>query len=158
MNAEIIYLAERPGIINTIARWLYDEFYYLIPGKSIDYVIESLQGRLNYDKVPLSIVALNNNEILGTVSLKIDDMDICENLTPWLASLFVNKVYRDNGIGTLLVKSIQEIARHLGYEELFLYTPGASEFYRRIGWITLEELKYKSKDVVIMNYSFKSDH
>jgi predicted N-acetyltransferase YhbS len=152
MNARIKYLAEKPETIDIIARWLHDEFQYLVPGKSIGDVVELLHDRLNRDKLPLGIVALRNDEILGTVSLKISDMDIRDNLSPWMAGLYVDKKYRNRGIGALLVKSIQEIARQFGYKELFLYTPGASGFYERIGWTTLEELTYKTKDVVIMNY------
>lgn len=153
MDVQIKYLAEKPEAIDIIARWLYDEFQYLVPGKSIDDVEELLHDRLNRDKLPLAIVALRDDEILGTVSLKISDMDIRDNLSPWMAGLYVDKKYRNNGIGTLLVKSIQEIARQFAYKELFLYTPGASDFYKRTGWMTIEELTYKSKDVVIMNYA-----
>jgi predicted N-acetyltransferase YhbS len=153
MNIQIKYLAEKPETIDIITRWLYDEFHYLIPGKSIGDVAESLRARLNHDRLPLGIVALRDDDILGTVSLKISDMDIRDNLSPWMAGLYVDKKFRNNGIGTLLVKSIQEIARQFAYKELFLYTPGASDFYKRIGWTTLEELTYKSTDVVIMNYA-----
>jgi predicted N-acetyltransferase YhbS len=153
MNVEIKYLAEKPEAIDIISRWLYDEFGFLIPGKTVDNVKESLQARLNHDILPLSIVAMDNDAVIGTASLKISDMDIRDDLTPWLAGLYVDKTQRNKGVGTLLVKSIQEIARQFGYEALFLYTPGASGFYERIGWRALEELTYKSKDVVIMNYA-----
>ena len=56
---------------------------------------------------------------------------------------------------TLLVKTIQEKARQLGYSDLFLYTPDASGFYARMGWMTLEELTYKSHNVTIMNYALQ---
>jgi predicted N-acetyltransferase YhbS len=152
MNTRIKYLAEKPETIEIIARWLYDEFHYLVPGKSLDDVVKSLYARLNRDTLPLGIVALRNDEIIGTVSLKTSDMDIRDNLSPWMAGLYVDKKFRNNGIGRLLVKSIQEIARQFGYNEVFLYTPGASGFYKRIGWAVREELTYKSTNVVIMNY------
>jgi N-acetylglutamate synthase-like GNAT family acetyltransferase len=147
------YLADVPEAIPVIARWLYDEFHYLIPERPIDYVIESLNTRLNYNKIPLSIIALKEHEIIGTVSLKMTDMDIRDNLTPWLASLFVNNEYRHNGVGTFLVKSVQEIAKQIGIKELFLYTPNSWDFYKKIGWTIIERLEYKSRDVVIMKYS-----
>lgn len=149
-NITIEYLADVPEVIPVISKWLYDEFNYLIPGKTLEYVIESLQARLNHDIIPLSIVAFENNEILGTVSLKISDMDIRNNLQPWLAGLFVNVKYRNNGVGSFLVKSIEKIAKQLGENELYLYTPNASDFYNRIGWLNFEELEYKSNKVVIM--------
>jgi len=155
MKALITYLAEKPETIDTIARWLYDEFHYLIPGKSLADVTASLHDRLNRDRLPLGMVAMLNGEVIGTVSLKPHDMDIRENLSPWLAGLYVDKKFRNGGIGTLLVKTIQEKARHLGYGDLFLYTPSASGFYARMGWTSIEELTYNSHDVTIMNYALQ---
>ena len=42
------------------------------------------------------------------------------------------------------------IAKKTGITELFLYTPNACDFYKRIGWTIVEELQYMSRDVVIM--------
>ncbi len=146
----IEYLADRPEAIPVIARWLHDEFRDFIPGKPVEYVIEMLHGRLNHDAIPLGILAIADGEIIGTVSLKDHDMDIRNDLTPWLASLYVNGKYRNRGVGRYLVQTIQDIARKFGVRELYLYTPEAECFYGRIGWIRLEQVTYHSKDVVIM--------
>jgi predicted N-acetyltransferase YhbS len=153
VNVEIAYLADRPEAIDIVTRWLYDEFSYLVPGKTVGDVKVSLMARMNRDVLPLSIVASDGGEVAGTASLKLGDMDTRDDLSPWLAGLYVDRTRRNRGVGTLLVKSIQEIARQFGYGELYLYTPGASGFYHGIGWKTLEEATYKSRKVVIMNYA-----
>ena len=144
------FLADVPDCIPLLAQWLYDEFHYLIPGKTVEYVIESLHTRINVNKLPLCMVAFQNNEPCGTVSIKISDMDIREYLSPWLASLYVSKTHRSSGIGTYLVKSIQDVCRQLNNHEMFLYTPNAELFYSRLGWKQLEKVSYRNTDVTIL--------
>ncbi len=119
-------LADHPGFVPVIARWLFDEFGYLIPGKTLPCVEESLRARMNRDRIPLCLVALRGVAPVGTVSLKESDMDSRTELTPWLAGLFVRPDLRGAGLGARLVGAIMEEASRLGAHELFLYTPSAA--------------------------------
>src|SRR4051812_20450451 len=55
------------------------------------------------DSIPLTLVAAEGNEPVGSVSLVESDLTGWDHLTPWLASLYVRPDWRGQGIGKLLV-------------------------------------------------------
>jgi N-acetylglutamate synthase-like GNAT family acetyltransferase len=57
---------------------------------------------------------------LGTVSLKIHDMDTRLDLTPWLSGLYIAESRREQGIGTTLVNVIERKAKELSARKLYL--------------------------------------
>jgi N-acetylglutamate synthase-like GNAT family acetyltransferase len=146
----IEYLADHPGCIPTLGRWFFSEWEPLYGGKSIDDVTASIRERLNYDKLPLALVAVEGGAVVGTVCLKEHDMDIREDLSPWLAGLYVAAAYRRRGFGTQLVTSAVEKARVLGVSSLFLYTPNQEQFFAKRGWSVFERALYKGVNVVVM--------
>lgn len=46
---------------------------------------------------------------------------------------------RGCGVGSALVRAIEDEARHRGITRLFLYTSEAKSFYAARGWIVLDE-------------------
>lgn len=56
----------------------------------------------------------------------------------WLALVYTKPEYRKNGYGVMLCKYIQDHARKLGIDELYLFTDTAEPFYERLGWEQFE--------------------
>ena len=77
-------------------------------------------------------------------------MDTRTELAPWLAGIYVERNQRRKGIGSKLVRTLEGIAKDLGAQRLYLYTPQSAGFYTRLGWDEYEITAYKGQGVTIM--------
>jgi predicted N-acetyltransferase YhbS len=122
-----------------------------VPNISIEQVEAKFRTHLNDEKLPLAFVVLDDNVPIGMCSLRKND-GIRENLEPWLGSLIVSRAYQGQGIGKLLIESIKDKAKELGFHMLYLFTfdPTLPEYYRRQGWEDIGQDQFKSHDVTVM--------
>ncbi len=147
---EIAYLADHKEVIPLLARWFYQEWAYLHPGRSLADVEQLIGARTNTNKIPVALVAFDNQELLGTVCLKVHDMDTRPDLSPWLAGLYVSAPRHRQGIGAALVSSIEKKAYELGVKMLYLYTPESEIYYSNLGWQVKERPQYHGYPVSLM--------
>ena len=150
---DIRYLVDCRQVIPQIARWLFDEWGRLLPGMSIEGGITRLQERLRRDQRPLTMVAMEAEVAIGTVSLVPFDMETRPDLSPWLASLYVAPDLRRCGIGSALIVAVVREAKRLGIDSLFLFTDSSQALYAKHGWQTVESCLYHNRAVVIMRKS-----
>jgi len=146
---KIVNLKAVPSELPVLAKWHQQEWADLNPGKSLKDRINKMQAYLENGFVPSTYVAIAD-ELLGSAAIVKCDMDTRAELEPWLASVYVAKSQRGNGIGTALVKHIMQKAAHNGIERLYLFTPGQKEFYQGLGWQYLEQTQYHDQQVTIM--------
>ncbi len=146
-------LAHHPDAIPTLAHWFYEEWSHLYPGRTLQNFADSMAERVNTDRIPLALVAFEGQELIGTICLKVHDMDTRTDLSPWLAGLFVKKEWRSQGVGTRLVRAVEAKAIELGLQRLYLWTPGSERFYAALGWSTTQRTVYQGCEVVIMEKS-----
>jgi N-acetylglutamate synthase-like GNAT family acetyltransferase len=147
---QIGYLADHKDFISTLANWHHQEWSYLRPEESKEARIERLRGCCGHKEIPTVVIAFTDGELLGSAMLVAHDMDTRTDLSPWLAGVFVAAEQRRRSIGGALVQRIIEEARGLGVQRLYLYTPGAEEFYARRGWSLVERTNYHEADVTVM--------
>lgn len=147
---DIAYLADHKEVIPALARWFYQEWAYLHPDRTLEDVERLIGERTNTTKIPVALVAFEGGELLGTVCLKVHDMDTRLDLTPWLAGLYVAAPWRRKGIGTALVSAIEKKAHELQVEKLYLFTPESEGFYSRLGWHVYERTEYHGHPATIM--------
>lgn len=157
-EVRIAPLTEFADWIPDIAQWLHAEWRDLYPGGYTPAdVATALHGRLQTHQIPLALVAVANETVVGIVSLKVSDMDTRPGLMPWLAGLYVVPTHRGLGIGTRLVRAVLAKARELQVETLYLYTPGAESFYTTLGWRLLERTHYQEIPVTVMYYALQAE-
>lgn len=149
---EITFLKQHTDSIPLIAEWYYREWkaIYAASGMSFEDVKRAIAGRANTDRIPLAVVALDGGRVIGTGCLKVHDMDTRTELTPWLAGIYVELKQRRKGIGSKLVSTLEGIAKNLGIQRLYLYTPQSAGFYTRLGWAEYERTTYKGQGVTVM--------
>jgi hypothetical protein len=84
----IEFLADNYHLSGIIEKWYKDEWYqYYGLGGSGD-ARKEIRGCCNRDKLPIVLVATDNDAIYGTVALKMKSASHT-NLTPWLTALYV---------------------------------------------------------------------
>ncbi len=147
---EIENINNYPAYIPIVAEWLYNMWGWKIPGGSVSNAEKALMERPDHTGIPLSFVAIQNYEPIGVARLIKHDMDTRKELSPWLASVFVVKQFRNNGVGkALCVNAISE-ANKIGFHILYLFTPDKEAFYKKQGWEIVEQKIYRNEDVSIM--------
>jgi GNAT superfamily N-acetyltransferase len=153
-GSEIIldYLSNWPDRIPELAGYAYDEWRALFESKGQNYedALSSYRERAKIDSLPLALVALHDGNVIGTASIKINDLDIRPEITPWLGGVFVVPQWRRRGIATHLIRRAIEEAHRLHLSELYLWTPSARSLYERLGWSELERLKYCGYEISVM--------
>ena len=149
----IEYLSDHPEALPILAEWQHAEWGYVRPGDTLEKRTARLRGFSNGDRIPLTVVALDGNEVLGSASLIEHDMETRMELTPWLAGVYVGEQYRRRGIGAALVRRIMAEAKRLKVPLLYLYTVHSEKFYAALGWKLMERTSYREHEVVIMTYS-----
>jgi predicted N-acetyltransferase YhbS len=147
---KIINLAEAPQHIPRIAQWHHAEWGYLNPGATVGDRIEKMQRYLKGSSIPVMYIAVDGNELLGTAALVESDMDSHPELTPWLASVYVNAVYRRRGIGAALVNKVAEVSKQQGTKALYLFTPDQEHFYAGLGWQYIANESYRGGNATLM--------
>ena len=146
----IEYLSDCPEALPTLATWQHAEWGHLRPNDTLEKRMVRLRGFATGDQIPLTVVALDENEVLGSASLIHHDMETRMELTPWLAGVYVGEQYRRRGIGAELVRRIMAEAARLKVPLLYLYTVHSEKFYAALGWTLLERTSYREHNVVIM--------
>ena len=152
---EIINLQQRPDVLVQLARWHHEEWGDYNPGLTLEQRIQRMQPHLEDVAVPSTYVAMDHN-ILGSADIVRHDMRIHQELTPWLASVYVEQSHRQQGIGTSLVNHVMQQAVTAGYSKLYLFTPDQMNFYRRLGWQQYSKVSYCGHDVTIMTADLQS--
>jgi len=148
---QIAYLADHLHLAPVLAGWHYQEWHALMPEWSLAQALADLQGHTGRLQIPTTLLALENGEAVGSASLLEADLPGWEQLTPWLASVYIVPMYRRLGIGKLLVARALEEARALGVQTVYLFTAGQQAYYERLGWAPLHRVKHHQTDVVIMH-------
>ena len=122
MDFTIDFLAHHSNAVDTLATWHHAQWSYLDRDVTLEQRAAALRQR-RADGIPLTVVALAGETVLGSASLIQHDMDTRMEFSPWLASVYVAQDYRRRGIGSALVKRIEQEARTLDYKTLYLFTP-----------------------------------
>lgn len=147
---KIINLAFAPEYIPTIAAWHHAQWGYLNPGGTVESRIERMQRYLKGAPIPAMYICVDGKHLVGTAALVESDMDSHPELSPWLASVYVNPDYRKRGLGSALVKHVVSQAQIHGINPLYLFTPDQASFYKKLGWQFMAHEYYRGGEATLM--------
>jgi predicted N-acetyltransferase YhbS len=149
---QITHLFNHPHLIDAVAHMIYDEFWYdVVDGMSVADLVAHLKTANDETRIPVSLIALRGNQLLGTVNLIENDDSARAHLRPWLAAMVVRADVRGQGIGSQLVKALLESARLLNLPKLYFGTDGPG-FYTRLGAKKHEQVR---DDFFIMKFDLQ---
>lgn len=106
-------LSETPWAIPCLANWYYEEWGHLKKGSSVESITDELQSFLNSDKIPLIVVAVEGNTLLGAAKLRYYEMSIYPEKEHWLGGVYVSQKHRGNSIAEHIIRKITSTALNL---------------------------------------------
>ena len=112
--------------------------------KSDDEVKEKVSSILSGDKVISVLGLVDDDTLIGFISLFKYDGDERRDLSPWYATMYVKSEFRGKGYSKLLNDAIIEEARNLGYSKIYLKTDLVN-YYEKFGAKYLEDLECGEK-------------
>jgi len=150
----IDYLANQKHFIPEIADLIFNQWSDLFLADSIgkDQLLSILEVRANTERLPITLVAVLDGELLGTGSIKLEEPGTKIGLSPWLAGIYVKEPYRARGVGAQIVRTLEATARDLGVHTMYLSVGSAVGFYVQLGWSVMEERidSFGVKEVTLM--------
>ena len=84
------------------------------------YVEKKKKSIFNDDKVISILGLVDNNNLIGFISLFKYDGEDRKDLTPWYATMYVKGEYRNRGYSKLLNDAVLKEAVKLGYKKVYL--------------------------------------
>ena len=107
--------------------------------------IEEKMKQIHSDSKVISILALiHDDKMLGFISLFKYDSEKRKDLTPWYATMYVKKEYRNRGYSKLLNDAILKEAKNLGYKKVYLKTT-LNDYYEKFNAQYFDSLEKKEK-------------
>ncbi len=147
------YLKEHPEYISELARWFEAEWapYYGLEGPGD--AEKDLQASLNTDSLPLTFIAIEQKQILGTISLKEKSISH-DHLGPWLAALLVGDKYQGKGIERKLLIEAEQQARNLGFDSIYISTQKAKSLLDLNKWERIDTASSLRGEVGVYRLGF----
>ena len=148
MKIQPLYAA--PQHAEQVIDWLWQAFG---EGLARDFFASVVTHSQTPDALPLTFIATEGEQLLGTVGLWRCDLITRQDLYPWLAGLYVDEAARGQGLAGKLQQHVQRYAAERGYRELHLWS-SCRDFYEGYGWHYIGDgLEYPDKTVHLYRYS-----
>lgn len=145
------YLADHMQLAPRLAALHYAEWQFLLPTWSETAALAELSLHTRRAAIPTTLLQLDEDDTLvGSVSLLLEDDARLGAHSPWLASLMVLPAFRGRGHGAALVRRCVEEAAALQVATLYLYTAGQEAFYCKLGWRACGALDLGAYSVQLM--------
>lgn len=103
------------------------------------------------EKLPFGLIALVNKEPIGLLLAVEHSDDVSPKYGPWLVALYVKEEFRKQGIGRELVKRACEELKIRGCSIVYIDTVSSQNFYKRLGWTFVEEVKWRDEKTSIFS-------
>ena len=143
---EIFDLKNRPEYIMEVVELEHNEWS---SNKTLNYKERIEEKVREYyknvnDSYFCKLILIDDDKLIGFISIFPYDCDEEPDLTPWYATMYVKKEYRGKGYSKILNDAILEEAKNRNIEELYLKTD-LNNYYEKFGAIPLKQINEKEK-------------
>lgn len=148
-DVHIAYLVDHPEALPALEQLFQSEWsaYYGAAGPG--NAREDLAAYSNRGQLPIGVVAFRGAEPCGVAALKADSISTHRHLTPWIGAGMVAPQFRRHGIGARLLSALEDVARELGFTEIYSGTSTANSLLSREGWQFMEVVQCDGEAVSI---------
>jgi predicted N-acetyltransferase YhbS len=135
VSVTVCLLADRPELIDAVGRLRWREWGHPPEPEDPAYWLENARREAGRDGLPFTLVAVDPaGAAVGVVGLGEFDLDDLRDRSPWVLGMLVEPAWRGRGIGRMLMSELESRAAALGYQQIWVATEDAEDFYRRCGW------------------------
>jgi GNAT superfamily N-acetyltransferase len=147
----IARLADHPEFLPALSAGYEAEWpaWYARPGEAR----ADLAGRLNWDRLPLGLVAVTHGTPIGTLAISERDNYGDPAFRPTVIGLWVAPAHRRQGVATALLRTACGEARALGYARLHAATASAAALFTRKNWKSLGEADWRGERLRLFAFS-----
>jgi len=138
-----------PHHIPVITKWLQTEWGHHNPGWSFDDHLAHYKTYAVQSGLPIQMVAVQNDQPIGCVTLNEDDLPSEPDLGPWVSGLFVPEEFRRQGLGQILLAGAEAEAKRQGYTHLYLFNRSAIKFYTKASWVPVKTVLFREKEYTV---------
>jgi GNAT superfamily N-acetyltransferase len=132
-------LRQRPDFFDTISSRVWHA-WWKEHGYPLEYIAGRLREHLDAKPVPFALVAHDGPIFKGSTLVIESDMDDRPQYSPWVAAVWVDAEYREQGVGTALIDHAAKTAFAAGIGRVYLgATRMKRDFYLKRSWIQIEE-------------------
>lgn len=149
----IDYLENKPEFVKELSEGIFNQWeeMYKKQGKNVEDIERNCKDRSVKDRIPLTMVASLHGKLVGSVTIKNDDLSGYPELNPWVAGVFVLPQYRKQGFGSKLVLHAERVAKDVfNKDKIYLYTGSASELYKKLGYKQIDTVERPDKTLTVM--------
>ena len=143
----IFNLKEKEEYIYEVAKLTYLEWgektNLEIQEEKIQTKINKIKNRFNTENY-CKLILLDNDELVGFISIFPNDCEERKELFPWYATMYVKKEYRGKGYSKILNNAILKEAKERNIKRLYLKTD-LNNYYEKFGAKYMEKLQNGEK-------------
>lgn len=156
-GVEISYLADHPEVLGDLAAGFKAQWASHFADQPVDAIKMGFANCCREKGIPCALVAMVEGSFAGTASLRPESGTVCPEKGPWLTHLYVDPGFRNQGIGTTLIRAIEAEARRNGFTELHAATARAAPVFERSGWQMVEVVEYHGDRVCVLRTQLHPD-
>lgn len=90
------------------------------------------------------LILVDNDKLIGFISIFPEDCDEEKELKPWYATMYVKKEFRKNGYSRILNDAILKEAKNRGFKTIYLKTE-LNNYYEKFGAKLIRNLESGEK-------------
>ncbi|WP_298261604.1 GNAT family N-acetyltransferase [Bradyrhizobium sp.] len=138
MKYQIVPLREQPHHLSTVAGWIHRQWWSKTD-TPVEAIEQWLRTHLGENGFPATFIAVEDDEVLGSVSLHESEAENRPAYRPYLGAVFVKPDARGHGLSTALVRAVEARANELGHATIYLNAADATAgLYQKLGWEIVE--------------------
>jgi len=150
----IAHLQEYPCFLPVLADLCGSEWAHLYAGWDRAASLAEFSASRMDGQLPITLIALEEDDLLGTVSLIHNDLPGREDLNPWLASLIVRPEHRGKQVATFLIGEAESLLQKQEIPAAYLFTETAGGLFEKLGWQALDQAEANGHAVTIFHKGF----
>ncbi|MFO1496573.1 MAG: GNAT family N-acetyltransferase [Lysobacterales bacterium] len=152
----ILPLARFPELADTLADWHHAQWGELMAPWTHAEALAELRAHAAGGDCPTTLVALGDDDrLLGSVSLVLEDAPELKDIGPWLAGgLYVRPQARGQGIGAALVHALVAHSARRRHRTLYLFTD-QTRWYQSLGWQLHARLRVSLHEVDVLTINVR---
>lgn len=139
----IEYLEDYPEYVEACAAWAYGRWGVQNKNGSLERSLGLFNDGAQKNAIPMTVIVVNEKNGLPVAmgSLREKDGEIWGGFTPWIASVYTLYRYRGLGIAGVIVQRLEDEARRLGFDNVYLMSGSAAGFYLKNGYKAVDMVK-----------------